>query len=155
EPAPREGTSLTFALDEPEQSIVSVETRDCKITRFRDDKGTDLAPDGNDPAAGGMPRNAPFGAGGGPGSAEVDPPGPRAAVTVHSPRLPAGGANRLALEAVLVVRYSRGEKTFEQKDVNLKLDKLAAGPNSLVVMSQEEANRGFGQGAGMQVILFH
>jgi hypothetical protein len=155
EAAPREGTSLTFMLDEPQQSIVGVETRDCKITKFRDDKGTDLAPDAKDPVGGEMPMNPPFGPEEGLVSAEVDPAGHRATVTVHSPRFPAGGANRLLLEAILVLRYARGERTVEQKNVNLKLDKLTAGPYSLVVMSQDDSKTGFVQGGGTQVILFH
>jgi hypothetical protein len=142
-------------LDEPEQSILSVEARDCKITKFRDDKGTDLAPDAKDPVGGEMPMNPRFGPEEGPVSAEVDPTGHRATVTVHSPRLPAGGANRLLLEAILVVRYARGKRTIEQKNVNLKLDKLTAGPYSIVVMSQDDSNKGFDQGGGTEVILFH
>jgi hypothetical protein len=155
EAAPREGTSLTLMLDEPQQSILSVEARDCKITKFRDDKGTDLVPDAKDLVEGAMPMNPPFGPEEGPVSAEVDPAGHRATVTVHSPRLPAGGANRLLLEAILVVRYARGERTVEQKNVNLKLDKLTAGPYSFVVMSQDDSNRGFAQGGGTLVSLFH
>jgi hypothetical protein len=77
----------------------------------------------------------------GPNSAEVNPSGHRAIVTVHSPRFPAGGANPLLLEAVLVVRYGRGEKTVEQKNVNLKLDKLTVGPIPMVVMSQDGTAR--------------
>jgi hypothetical protein len=142
-------------LDEPQQSILSVEARDCKITKFCDDKGADLTPDAKDPAGGKMPAPPPLGPEEGPVSAEVDPGGHRATITVHSPQLPAGGANRLLLEAILVVRYARGEKTVVQKDVNLKLDKLTAGPYSLVMMSQDDSNRGFGQGGGTQVILFH
>ena len=154
--APRDGTSLSFMLDEPQQSIVSVEARDCKITKFRDDKGTDLAPDAKDPVGSEMPMmNAPFGQEEGPVSAEVDSAGHRATVTVHSPRFPAGGANRLLLEAILVVRYARGERTVEHKNVNLKLDKLNAGPYSMVVMSQDDPNRGIVPGGRTQVILFH
>ena len=95
EAAPRDGTSLTFALDEPQRLILGVETKDCKITRFRDDRGTDLAPDGEEPAGGGMAGVPRPGQDEGPFSAEVDPAGHRVTITVHSPRLPAGGANRL------------------------------------------------------------
>ena len=155
EDVPRDGTSLTFALDEPQRSILSVETKDCKITRFRDDRGTDLVPDGKEPPGGGMPGVPRPGQDEGPFTAEVDPSGHRVTVTVHTPRLPAGGANRLVVETVLVVRYARGEKTFEHKDVSLKLDKFAAGPYSLVVMAQDDSNRNFGQVGVTQVILFH
>ena len=41
------------------------------------------------------------------------------------------------------------------KNLNLKLDKLTAGLYSIVVMSQDDSNRGFAQGGGTQVILFH
>ena len=91
----------------------------------------------------------------GPLSTEVDSVGHRATITVHSPRLPAGGANRLLLEAVLVVRYGRGEKTIEQKNVDLKLDKLTVGPIPLVVMSQDAAGQGIKQRSGTQVTLLH
>ena len=37
------------------------------------------------------------------------------------------------------MRYARGEKTVEHKNVNLKLDKLAAGPYALIVASQDDA----------------
>jgi hypothetical protein len=155
EDVPRDGTSLTFALDEPQRSILSVETKDCKITRFRDDRGTDLTPDPAEPAGGGMAAVPRFGQDEGAISAEVDPAGHRLTVTVHSPRLPTGGANRLLLDTVLAVRFARGVKTFEQKNVNLKLDKFTAGPYSLVVMGQLDANGNLGQGGRTQVVLFH
>ncbi len=152
---PREGTSLTFALDEPQQSIVSVEVNDSKITKFTDDKGTDLAAAAPPPAAGAMAMRAQFvGQEEGPIVADVDPAGHRATITVHSPHLPAGGATRVSVEVVLVVKYAKGEKTIEQKGVDLKLDKLAVGPYSLVVMTQDDANQRIGQPGGMQVILF-
>jgi hypothetical protein len=153
--AAREGTSLTFALDEPQRLILGVETKDCKITRFRDDRGTDLTPDPAEPAGGGMAAVPRFGQDEGAISAEVDPAGHRLTVTVHSPRLPTGGANRLLLDTVLAVRFARGVKTFEQKNVNLKLDKFTAGPYSLVVMGQLDANGNLGQGGRTQVVLFH
>ena len=91
EAAPREGTSLTFTLDEPQQWILGLEAKDCKITRFRDDKGTDLAVTEVDPAGGQMALDPRRGQEEGPISTEVDPAGHRATITVHSPRLPAGG----------------------------------------------------------------
>ena len=75
-------------------------------------------------------------------------------VTVHSPHLPAGGANRLSLEADVVMKLGNGEKTVEQKNVNLKADTITVGPSKLIVMTQEPVD-GVGQGNGMQVILFH
>jgi hypothetical protein len=154
--AAREGTSVTFVLDEPQQSIIGVESNDSKITRFTDDKGTDLLAPPPEPAAGVRPMRAQFvGQEEGPIVAEVDPAGHRATITVHSPHLPAGGATRVSVEAVLVVRYAKGEKTIEQKGVNLKLDKFTAGPYPLIVASQDDANRMMGQAGGMQVILFH
>ena len=73
---------------------------------------------------------------------------------VHSPHLPAGGANRVSLEADLVMRLGHGEKTVEQKNVSLKADTITVGPSPLIVMTQEPVD-GVGQGNGMQVILFH
>jgi hypothetical protein len=152
--APREGTSLTFLLDEPQQLILGLEAKDCKITKFRDDKDTDLAA-AMDSAEGQRPFEPRRGQEEGPVSVEVDPSGHRATVTVHSPQLPAGGANRIQLEAVFVVKYGRGERTIEQKNVNLKVDKLTVGPVPLVVMSQDGAGQGMIQRDGTQVTLFH
>src|SRR5262249_18994502 len=104
----REGTSLTFTLDEPQRTILGVETTDCKITSFRDDRGTDLTSDEAEPARGNMPMNPQFEQENGPFLAEVDQAGHRATFTVHSPRLPTGGANRLLLEVILAVKYARG-----------------------------------------------
>ena len=155
--APQEGTTLLLLIDDPQQWILSLETSDSKITKFRDDRDTDLtlrkeAEKGDvrfNPQPG--PVNCTL-------SGEVDPAGHRATITVHSPNFPAGGANRLSLEADLVMKFGHGEKTVEQKNVNLKLDTITVGPSPLVVMMQE-ASDGMGQGqiqnTGMQIILFH
>ena len=39
---PGEGTTLTFLVEEPQQSMLGLEIKDCKITKFCDDKNTDL-----------------------------------------------------------------------------------------------------------------
>ena len=57
EDAPREGTSVTLAIDEPQHLILSVEAKECKITTFRDDKNTDLALAKILPAGGERPFN--------------------------------------------------------------------------------------------------
>ena len=80
-------------------------------------------------------------------------------MTVHSPRLPASGASKLLLDANLVMTFARGERMVEQKNVNLKLDKITASPIPLVIASQSDAEvmmgRPVGMQAGMQVMLFH
>jgi hypothetical protein len=156
EDVPREGTSLTLVIDEPERLILSLEAKDCKINSFRDDKDTDLALPKIHPEG----AERPFNALGGPDecsfSTEVDPAGHRATVTVHSPQLPVAGAKGLVLNADLVVKYGHGERTVEQKNVNLKVDKVTVGPSPLVVMSQVEASEVVGQQReGTQVIVFH
>jgi hypothetical protein len=152
--APQEGTTLGFSIEEPQRWILSLETKDCKIKKFCDERGADLA-EARGPAG---ERDLPFNPQRGPDkctlSGEVDAAGHRATVTVHSPQLPAGGANRLSLEADLVMRLGHGEKTVEQKNVNLKADTITVGPSLLIVMTQEPFD-GIGQGNGMQVILFH
>jgi hypothetical protein len=152
--APPEGTTLALVIDEPQQWILSLETKDCKISKFRDDRDTDLA-QARVPAEGGdLPLNPQRGPENCTLSGEVDPAGHRATVTVHSPHIPAGGANRLSLEADLVMRFGYGEQTVEQKNVNLKVDTITVGPSPLVVMVQEPFD-GMGQDNGMQVMLFH
>ena len=53
------------------------------------------------------------------------------------------------------MRYGRGERTVEQKNVSLKADKLTVGPIPLVVMSQDGAGQGMIPREGTQVTLFH
>ena len=152
--APQEGTTLGLSIEEPQQWILSLETKACKITKFRDDRDTDLAPAKGAVDGGNLPFNAQNGPENCTLSGEIDPAGHRATVTVHSPQFPAGGANRLWLDADLVMRYGYGEKTIEQKNVNLKIDTITVGPSPLVVMTQEPID-GMGQDNGTQVILFH
>jgi hypothetical protein len=159
-PLPLEGTSLTFLVEDPDRLIHGIETKDCRITRFEDDKGTNLREEkvadqqaDRFGAPGSQSAEGSF-------AAEIDPDGHRATVTVRSPLLPAGGAGKILLEANLVFKFSRGEKTVEQKNVNLKLDKITAAPFPLIVGSQSEDGalggvRMRGMPNGTQVMLFH
>jgi hypothetical protein len=151
---PEEGTTLTLLIEEPQQWILSLEAKDCKITKFRDDRNTDLTLD----KVPGEGDNFAFNPRPGPENCtlvgEVDPTGHRATVTVHSPHFPASGANRLSLEADLVIKFGHGERKVEQKNVNLKGDTIRVGPSPLVVMSQDPSD-GAGQQNGTQVTLFH
>jgi hypothetical protein len=157
----RPGTTLTFLVEDPDRLIEGIETKDCRITTFRDDKGTDLlkdpAPaqeDGVPSPPSGQPTEDAF-------WAEADLTGHRATVTVHSPHLPSSSSSKILLEANLVLKYMRGEKIIEQKNVNLKLDKITAGPVPLVIASQSgnEAMMMMGRQPGfqaaMQVTVFH
>jgi hypothetical protein len=158
---PREGTTLTFLVEDPDRLIESVESKDCRITKFRDDKDTNLLEDEAAPEGDrdGAPTPPGLQASDGAFEAEADPGGHRATVSIHSPRLPASSATKILLEANLVLKYSRGEKIVEQKNVNLKLDKITAGANPLVIATQSDAGLMFGRQGGMQagtqVILYH
>jgi hypothetical protein len=152
--APQEGTKLVLSIDEPQHWILGLEAKDCKITKFSDDRGTDLARPNDRAEGAGMPLNPQSAPANCTLTGEVDPAGHRATVTVHSPHLPAGGANRLSLEADIVMRFGHGEKSVEQKNVNLKVDTITVGPSPLLVMTQEPVD-GTGQNNAMQVILFH
>ncbi len=157
----RDGTTLTFLVEDPDRLIESLESKDCRITRFRDDKDTNLLDDeaAREGDGDGVPTPAGLQPLGGAFKAEVNPGGHRATVSIHSPRLPASSATKILLEANLVLKYSRGEKTVEQKNVNLKLDKISAGPNPLVIATQSDGGVMFGRQGGMQagtqVILYH
>ena len=151
----REGTSLVLLIDEPQQWILSLENKDFKINKFRDDRNTDLTltkkrPEDNRPVF-----NRPIDPEECSVTGVLDPAGHRATVTVHSPQLPITGAKELSLDLDLVMTYGHGERTVEQKNVNLMLDKITAGPSPLVIMSQGGADQVVRQGQGMQVMLFH
>ena len=157
----REGTTLTFLVEDPDRLIESVESKDCRITKFRDDKDTNLLEDeaAHEGDRDGAPTPPGLQASDGAFEAEVNPGGRHATVSIHSPRLPASSATKILLEANLVLKYSRGEKTVEQKNVNLKLDKITAGPYPLIIATQSDAGLMFGRQGGMQagtqVILYH
>ena len=148
-------------MEEPDRLIESVESKDCRITRFRDDKDTNLLEDeaAHEGDSDGVPTLPGGQASDGAFEAEVNPGGRQATVSIHSPRLPASSATKILLEANLVLKYSRGEKTVEQKNVNLKLDKITAGPYPLIIATQSDAGVMFGRQGGMQagtqVILYH
>src|SRR3954469_16901246 len=80
---PREGTTLTFLVEEPQQAMIGLEMKDCKIIKFCDDKNTDLtkakdAPEEGEPPRfpGAEPETFSF-------SGDLDPDGHRATITVH------------------------------------------------------------------------
>ena len=148
-------------MEEPDRLIESVESKDCRITRFRDDKDTNLLEDeaAHEGDSDGVPTLPGGQASDGAFEAEVDQGAIRRRFPSDSPRLPASSATKILLEASLVLKYSRGEKTVEQKNVNLKLDKITAGPHPLVIATQSDAGVMFGRQGGMQagtqVILYH
>jgi hypothetical protein len=78
---------------------------------------------------------------------------------VRSPRLPAGGATKILLEANLVLKYSSGERTIEQKNVDLNMDKITAAPVPMMIARQQDpgfmVQRVPGMPAGTQVALFY
>lgn len=142
---PREGTTLTFLVDEPNRLIQSVRTKECRLTRLTDDRGTNLlenldAAQGNGLLPPGV-MEPTF-------EADVDPGGHRATVTIHSAQLPASGANTIRIEASLVLAYLQGEKQVEQKNVNLKLDKITTSPFPMIIasLSDEDEMMGLRQG---------
>ena len=96
---PEEGTTLTLLVEEPQQWILSLEAKDCKITKFRDERNTDLTLEkvpGEREKLAFNPRPGPENC---TLTGEVDPAGHHATVTVHSPHLPAG-ANSLSLKPI-------------------------------------------------------
>lgn len=154
---PLEGTTLTFLVEEPERSMIGLDMKDCEIVRFRDDKNTDLTK--TEATAPPEVADAPAMPGSEPGafsfSGDLDDAGHRATITVHSPRFPASGANRLLLDARLVMRYGHGEKVVEQRNVDLKADKITVGPIPMLVMKQDLDVVGRGDRNRTQVSLHH
>jgi hypothetical protein len=159
EAVPPAGTSITLLVEDPERLIHAIESKECRIISFHDDKGTDLLEAGDLPRENPDPRFPFRQPPEGPFVTRVDPGGHWATVTIHSPRLPAGTATKITLEANLVVKYSSGERTVEQKNVDLKMDKITASPVPLIIARQQDPNmmirRMGGVQDGTQVILFY
>ena len=53
------------------------------------------------------------------------------------------------------MRYGRGEKVLEQKNVDLKADKIAVGPVPMLVMIQDRGGMGPGVRNPIQVAFYH
>jgi hypothetical protein len=151
---PDDGTTLTLLIEDRQKWILGLDAKESRITSFRDDRTTDLTLEKPPDEGNRMQFNPQPGPERCTLTGEVDPAGHRLTITVHSPHFPAGGATRLSLEADLVMRLGIGEKTIEQKNVNLKADTITVGPSPLLIMSQEPDER-MGQPAGTQIALFH
>lgn len=151
---PQEGTTLTLLIEEPQARILGLDAKNCKITKFRDDRNTDLTLEKAAVEGRQFPGNLQQGPETCTLTSDIDPAGHFATVAVHSPHLPESGSARLLLEADLVMTYGHGQRTVEQKNVNMKVDTITIGPSPLVLMSHD-ANDGRGQQDGMRVLIFH
>lgn len=121
----RPGTSVFVRIAKTDKRIIGIDEKACKLTRFADDKGTDL----------GGGAKSPRGPGAGwLGGKEIGPDPKTCLIEIRSPKTPAPGAGRLEIEATISLRCGGGAKTAEAKDVALaKGAEIAAGPAGMKI----------------------
>ncbi len=102
-----DGTALTLRLSTDKTPIVSVDPIASRLSRFADDKGTDLLD--RDPV--GLPSTL---------HALVAKNGHTCSLTLRSKQSPTPGAVRLVVRGELVVRCGEGEKTVFSEVIELK-----------------------------------
>jgi hypothetical protein len=116
------GTHLILMATLPGRHAIGVDPSATRLTRFTDDRGTDLTQFGGrrlgDQSAASLRPMPMFG--------DDDPS--RLYLNVDSERTPAPGASRITLKADVVVLCAGGEKTVEQAKVPLKGGKITVGP---------------------------
>jgi len=131
------GTAVALLLTAPQGGLVRFDSASSTLTRFSDDKGTDLLAQPA-PTVAVFPPSAQSGAGnaGIRLSPKVSKDGRFCAVEVSTPHLPAKGASRLRLEGALVVLCATEKTEHTQKDVPLKASARISVPG-LELLIQE------------------
>ena len=121
------GTELTLLLTTTERHIVGLDEDASRLTRFADDKGTVLAPQGRgQPARFLWPR--------------VSADGRLCVVGVRADATPSPGATKLLVQGELAVRCGEGEKTVESDEIDLKAGaKLTLGTITVTVKQDDQA----------------
>jgi len=145
----QEGTRVTLLVQVPDYSIMALDEEASKLTRFSDDKNTDLLKTA--PKTGGMAGNLSWDM---MGSIEPTLPPIRARMTestgkwvlidCSTPNLPASQTQTIALEGELVLQCGQGAKTSEHKSIPLDgSGKFTAGGVTVTVQKAAEGG-GFG-----------
>lgn len=120
------GTTMTLLVSQADRFIIGLDEKACELATFADDKQTDLRP--KEPGFMGKPGWL------GPFSPKISDDGHHCSVQLVSDRTPASGAARIAVKGKLVLLCGAGEKTAEQKDLDLKDgSKLTAGPVPMTI----------------------
>jgi hypothetical protein len=136
----RAGTAIELIVSQPGKRLLALDERASQLTRFTDDKKTDLSKTERDGCFEDFNRR-------------VSPDGTRLGFGIRTTVVPAAGATRLLLKGKLVLLIGTQEKTAEVKKVALegggsvkvgpcevRKDKTRSGEGSLVEVKHSEPN---------------
>jgi hypothetical protein len=134
------GTAIELIVSQPGKRLLALDERASQLTRFTDDKKTDLSKTERDGCFEDFNRR-------------VSPDGTRLGFGIRTTVVPAAGATRLLLKGKLVLMIGTQEKTVEVKKVALegggsvkvgpcevRQDKRPFGEGSLVRVQHSEPN---------------
>jgi hypothetical protein len=127
------GTHIDLIVHLPGKRILALDADGSKLTRFTDDKKTDLSQsDGFSWLTDTHSR--------------ISPDGTRMGFQIRSTAVPAVGATRLRIQGTIVLMLGSEEKTAEVKDVTLKADgSIKVGPAE-IRKSKDEFGKAFESG---------
>ena len=113
------GTSISLILTSLKGGLVQIDTKNSAISKFIDDKGTDLLTR-KDPGL-----MAPLGF----SMYRVSKDGKHAAMELNGPNAPAKGSAKLTIEGLLTVLCAKQTTEHIQRDVAIKNGSKITGPN--------------------------
>jgi hypothetical protein len=131
------GTAVALLITAPRGGLVQFDSASSALTRFADDKGTDLLAQPA-PTVAATPPGVQRGAGNnGIGLfPKISQDGRFCAVEVNTPNLPAKGASRLRLEGAFTLLCATEKTEHAQKDVPLKAESRILAPNLELVVRE-------------------
>ena len=123
------GVTLEVAVRAPGKPLLSVDTEQSKLVRFRDDKGTDLAKGASKGFFFWVSKRSSFG----------DAPKDACVLEFQTKGLPAKGAGRIELVAEVAMRSASGTASAQQ-EVKLKEGaKISCGPVPMFLSSVDDS----------------
>jgi hypothetical protein len=131
------GTAVALLVTAPKGGLVQFAGADSTLTKFTDDKGTDLlarpAVEAVNPQRGAMRSTGNTGLSLFP---KVSKDGRFCAVEVHTPNLPAKGASRLRLEGIITMLCATEKTEHAQTGVPLRKSATITAPNLELVICE-------------------
>ncbi len=122
------GTKVYFVLADKERLFTQLNKDESKLTSFVDDKGTNLLESKTK-------KKSRYGRRGGIDSwPKISKDGHSLQFSISGPGTPASGAKEILVKGKIVVELGGGEKTAEQKDVELRIgSEIKAGPAPMII----------------------
>ena len=134
------GTTVALQVTSTAGELIHFDAADSALTKFVDDKGTDLQARVKDT----METQLPAGFGHTP---KIDKEAKNCLIEVAAPGLPAKGATRVELQGTLTMLCATTKKETELKNVPIKSGTKITGPGNLELQIEQVGKPDYGKGA--------